>query len=333
MNKNAFEMKSLGKLHSLRTGTVWASVSGNGEPVVVVLSGAGTVAMDYYMIQNMLANDVTAIIYDRLGIGYSSFCNLPRTSRQVVEELKELLDAINVSPPFILVGHSLGGMYARHFARLYPGSVSGMVLLDPAHEDYDLFMPAALNRRRKVPSAKEKERQLMRQKPREAPSMLVRVARNHIGKWILERIPMIAKYRETYKRLFAEEMKGWPVEIANQLVHAHVDVEWGLSGIQEASNAYAVFEEVRKTGPIPDVSTIILCSMRIDGFKKMVLRGESEEEIAGEIAAKKKLYEYYLSSLSYGRLVEVEAGHVTLPFRHPEMVQAAVRELIARMTI
>jgi len=333
MGKNIGEIpiSSMGKLYPLKNGNVWASVVGSGKPVVIILSGAGTVAMDYYMIQQMLSKDTTAIIYDRLGTGYSSLCNLPRTSRQVVEEMKELLDVMKVSLPCILVGHSLGGMYARHFATLYPQYVSGLVLLDPAHEDYDLFMPEELNRRRKVPSAEEKQRQLRKQKPRASPSILVRIARNHIGKWILEHIPVIAKYRETYKRLFAEEMKNWPVEIVSQLVSAHVDVEWGLNGIQEASNAYAVFEEVRNVGPVPDVPTIILCSMQIDSFKKMVLRGETEELISGEIDGKKRLYEYYLGPLSYGKLVEVEAGHLSMPFRHPEMVQSAVMELRARL--
>lgn len=286
-NVEKHRLKSLGKTCELRTGSVWAAIVGTGGPAVVVLSGAGTVAIDYYMIQQLLAKDATVLIYDRLGTGFSALCNLPRTSKQVVEELKELLQFVKLPGPYILVGHSLGGLYARHFTTLYPRDVVGLVLLDPAHEDYDLFMPEELNRLGKVPSAQEKQRLIGRMRPTHGPGLLARIVRNPVGKWLLERVPAIAKYRDTYVRLFTEEMKNWPPEIATELVTAHVDLEWGVNGLREASNAYAVFEEVRNAGSIPNVPTKILCSMQTDGFRRAVLRGETEELIAAEIEGKR----------------------------------------------
>ena len=69
--------------------------------------------------------------------------DLPRRSAEVIDELRALLTVADVPAPY-LVGHSLGGLYARHYAQRYPGEVSGLVLLDPAHEDYNAYMPKDL---------------------------------------------------------------------------------------------------------------------------------------------------------------------------------------------
>ena len=70
--------------------------------------------------------------------------DLPRTSGEVIDELRALLHVAEVPAPYLMVGHSLGGLYARHYAQRYPGEVSGLVLLDPAHEDYNAYMPKEL---------------------------------------------------------------------------------------------------------------------------------------------------------------------------------------------
>lgn len=106
----------------------------DGSPTVVFIALAGTVGLDYYVLQQKVSDKCSAFIYDRMWIGYSSYCILPRTSKVVVEELHELWEIAKLRKPFIIVGHSLGGLYARHFAILYQNDVFGLVLLDPAHE-------------------------------------------------------------------------------------------------------------------------------------------------------------------------------------------------------
>jgi hypothetical protein len=92
-------------------------------------------------------------------------------------------------------------------------------------------------------------------------------------------------------------------------------------------NVYAIYEEVRKTGEVANITTTILCSMRTDGFKRVVLLGESEDQLAAEIAGKKKLYEAYLSKMENGKLIEVDSGHVNMPFRSAEIVLQAAKEM------
>src|SRR5215218_8769332 len=118
--------------------------SGSGDPAVVFLAGGGAVGLDYLNLQQRAAELATSVIYDRAGTGWSQRVDLPRASAEVIEELRALLTAAEVPTPYVLVGHSLGGLYARHYAQRYPGEVSGLVLLDPAHEDYNAYMPKQL---------------------------------------------------------------------------------------------------------------------------------------------------------------------------------------------
>ncbi len=91
-----------------------------------------------------LSRDLTTVLYDRAGTGWSGVVPLPRTVEQVAGELARLLDALAVSSPFILVGHSLGGAYAQRVARDLGKDVAAVVLLDPVHRDWNRTMPPEL---------------------------------------------------------------------------------------------------------------------------------------------------------------------------------------------
>ena len=137
----------VGHYHALGDRRLWLYRAGSGGPTVVFLAGAGTVGLDYYNVHARAAELATAVTYDRAGTGWSDRVPLPRSSAEVTGELHELLGAADLSPPYVFVGHSLGGLYARHYATRFQGEVSGLVLLDPAHEDYNAFMPPELTER------------------------------------------------------------------------------------------------------------------------------------------------------------------------------------------
>src|SRR6266581_6635382 len=90
--------------------------SGRGSPAVVFLPGGGAVGLDYLNVQQRAAELTTSVLYDRAGTGWSDRVELPRSSAQVTDELRELLRTADVPAPHLLVGHSLGGLYARHYA-------------------------------------------------------------------------------------------------------------------------------------------------------------------------------------------------------------------------
>ncbi len=109
--------------------------TGSGSPTVVIDGGAGTWSIFYAYVQKALAPEVRVCTYDRAGLGWSDVGPLPRTSARMAEELHHLLHAAGVSPPLLLVGHSLGGYTVRVYQHRYPEEVGGLVLVDAAHED------------------------------------------------------------------------------------------------------------------------------------------------------------------------------------------------------
>ena len=325
-NGKIISKPDIGKKINLKNGEIWASVAGRGSPTVVFLSGAGTVGLDYFELQQKVSTKSTAFIYDRMGIGYSSSCILPRSSKMIIEELHDLLEIAQLPKPFILVGHSLGGLYARHFATLYKKDVLGLVLLDPAHEDYNRFMPVELNKLRKIPINDQNSRP-KKQKIYKSSGLLLIIASYSLGRTILSILPMVRKYQKIYRELFTEELKEWPNEIKEKLINDHANIQWLLAGSRESVNVDDLYEEMRNVGPIPNIPTTILCSMEIDAFRRVVLAGETDDLIAKEIEGKKMLYQEYLSSLTEGKLIELRSGHVNMPFRYPDAAALAIKEM------
>lgn len=110
--------------------------SGQGAPTVVLEAGLTGTSQTWSRVQSELARTHRVVAYDRAGLGQSEPSARPRTSRAIVEELREALRSVGVGPPYILVGHSAGGLHARVFAGLYPAEVAGLVLVDPGPEDF-----------------------------------------------------------------------------------------------------------------------------------------------------------------------------------------------------
>ncbi len=109
--------------------------SGEGGPTVILDSGAGAPGYAWSHIQPELAKFTRACWYDRAGEGWSDPGPYPRTSAAIAQDLHALLTRANVAPPYVLVGHSFGGLNVRVYNGLYTNDVAGMVLVDSAHED------------------------------------------------------------------------------------------------------------------------------------------------------------------------------------------------------
>jgi pimeloyl-ACP methyl ester carboxylesterase len=80
-----------------------------------------------------ISKDTTTFAYNRPGYGSSDPVSTPRDGLHIVDELRMLLQSKDVNPPYILVGHSLGGLYVQLFARRYPDEVSALILVDSTH--------------------------------------------------------------------------------------------------------------------------------------------------------------------------------------------------------
>ena len=98
-------------------------------------SGNGNFSLNWGRVPREVAKFTRVCTYDRAGLGWSDRSPQPRTAHNLVEDLHTLLERSGVEPPYVLVGHSLGGMLIRLYAHEHPDQVAGMVLVDSAHEE------------------------------------------------------------------------------------------------------------------------------------------------------------------------------------------------------
>ena len=119
------------KIVDVGTHDLHAVVAGEGMPTVVIDGGIGAGSEDYRPLQERVAARTTVVTYDRAGYGSSEPGPLPRDSRTEADELRAMLHELGVARPYVLVGHSLGGLNMEVYAHRYPDEVAGLVLLDP----------------------------------------------------------------------------------------------------------------------------------------------------------------------------------------------------------
>ena len=102
-----------------------------GQPTVVFVSGLGEGVEAWKLVQPQVAQLTRTVSYDRAGLGQSEMEEARPTFQRVAAQLHTLLQNAGIKPPYVLVGHSIGGPHIRMFAGLYPSEVAGLVYVDP----------------------------------------------------------------------------------------------------------------------------------------------------------------------------------------------------------
>jgi pimeloyl-ACP methyl ester carboxylesterase len=121
-----------GRLISIGTHRLHLNCAGEGRPAVVFDAALGASSLSWSLVHPEVARVTRACVYDRAGFGWSEAGTMPRTAGRIADELHQLLRAGDVQPPYVLVGHSFGGLVMRLFTARHRADVAGLVLIEPA---------------------------------------------------------------------------------------------------------------------------------------------------------------------------------------------------------
>jgi len=128
MDATAYPMA--GQLIDVGGHSLHLRCTGSGSPTVVLQPGGGEMSSNLGWITPAVARDTRVCVYDRAGRGWSEPADTPQDGNQIATDLHTLLQRAHVPGPYVLAGHSFGGLYVLSFAARYPDQVAGMVLVD-----------------------------------------------------------------------------------------------------------------------------------------------------------------------------------------------------------
>ncbi len=128
LDANAYPMP--GQLIDVGGHSLHLSCTGSGAPTVVLEAGGGEMSANMGWIAPAVARTTRVCVYDRAGRGWSQPADTPQDGHQIATDLHTLLRNANIPGPYVLAGHSFGGLYVLAYAASYPDEVAGMVLVD-----------------------------------------------------------------------------------------------------------------------------------------------------------------------------------------------------------
>jgi pimeloyl-ACP methyl ester carboxylesterase len=273
------------------------------QPAVILESGGGVPAFGWHLVQPQIARFARVCSYDRAGYGWSDAPLSPvRTSLQIATELHTLLHNAGVAPPYILVGHSLGGFNIRVFNAQYPDEVAGAVFVDSSHED---------QLKRMTPGLKK-----MSDKSLKSFQWRVRLLRLAIHCGTMRAVQSMQAREETLAPEFMEELNYL------QRKDAYISAVTGeLNAFDESVN------EVRNSGSFGDKPVIVLTAGKFPPTP-----GISKEESDAFLQLWIHELQPKLARLSTQGKQEVVSGsdHM-IPFRAPQAVVDAVQQVFQKV--
>ncbi|MGD2035914.1 MAG: alpha/beta hydrolase [Bacteroidales bacterium] len=110
---------------------------GQNKPAVILESGIGDggTMSGWNVVQDKVKDFAQVCLYDRAGLGKSEKGPDPRNTVQIANELHTLLEVSKIEPPYIMVGHSMGGLHIQTYAMIYPDNIAAMVFVDPTPKE------------------------------------------------------------------------------------------------------------------------------------------------------------------------------------------------------
>jgi pimeloyl-ACP methyl ester carboxylesterase len=287
-----------GKLVDIGGFRLHLNCVGQGTPTVVMDAGGSAPSIAWGLVPSEIAKLTRVCTYDRAGFGWSDpNLRTPRSSQQSVDELHLLLTKAEINPPYILVGHSLGGVNMRLYASQYPEDVVGLMLVDSSHENQ---MTSELWRRTKMLSWLYQVLRVVSQ---------VGLLR-FIGEMNL--LPILEGIKQ--------EIKKYPLEV-QALFDAFKSFcylpDYWATASSELANIKKSFEEVRSVTSLGSLPLIVLS------------QGSKDSKMSDERFQQWASLQLDLTKLSSNsqRVIAENSGHL-VQLDQPELVISAVQWLI-----
>lgn len=296
-----------GQMIDLGTHRLHLRTFGTGGPVVVLEAGAGSSGLVWSLVAPAVARFVQVVIVDRAGYGWSEPGPLPRTSERAVAELKLALQKAGIAGPYILVGHSFGGLTMRIFAAQHPELVAGLVLVDATHEDErtDRFPAEHIKGQRMLPK-------LMRTMTLLSRFGVVR---------LMTKLGALGDLQQLANRLEAAT--------GRTLISQSIRTSALAAAASEMGSIEESYSLARQGGALGSLPLVVL----MHGKPGPVMPGTSPEAAAQSEAMLMTVAHEMAQLSTRGRLVVAhESGH-EIHLTEPELVVAAIADVLAAAAV
>ncbi|MBP6869280.1 alpha/beta hydrolase [Candidatus Babeliales bacterium] len=286
------------KLHMIDAG-----IAVEGQPTVVIDAGAGCNSLDWSLVQPEIAKFARVITYDRAGYAWSDASPLPRTSKNAMDELHTMLHNAGVQGPYILVGHSLGGINVRLFASKYPDEVAGVVLVDSSHEDQldRLSIP---------------DRSLMYK---------VLLGATYLG------IPRLSYYIPSVKESTDRAIAIFPLEIQNVYCSQKSTIKYLNALISEMFLFKQSFDQLKEDGGLLGDKPLTVISQGKQLTLEQVKGWITPEQLETQNRVWPELQADLATKSSRGKLIVAENSSHMINYDRPDVIIEAVREMVEEL--
>lgn len=289
------------KLHINSTG------ERENKPTLVIEGGGGMASQYYHWLSEGLKDNMRVVRYDRAGIGYSDASNTPRDPETIGRELHTLLEKAGELPPYIMLGHSLGGPYIRVFTELYPDEVKGMFLLDTTHPD----------RAARIPSI-----------PKESSFKFKSMVWMYEAQGILADLGIMMLYDKLTGPILNREMEGLPDEINNRTKDFLYFGKYLRAMGKEIEHYHTTLERAGKTndfGTLPvRIFTDAIGEIPEDVYQNYLAKGIDLRETQ---IKSMKMQEELVNLSTNSKITKLNGNHISI-FTRKENAEIICKEIL-----
>lgn len=266
---------------------------------LVIEMGLGAVIGEWLHVAEKLASEYTVLLYER-----SRNADIPRTPENIAAELHALLQKLGCAEKIAIVAHSQGGLYAQQFVRMYPDTISGIVLLDPLSAN-DKRYKELLTPQEQKKSGFDKSSNLV---------IMEKLARLHLGfiiKSVMKKAPPFYYYN------------GFSTDASEYILNAITKPELYKSAVAEYSLAHEdnCIDTLRKKNGFPDIPLVLITHTTEFSIRETMEFGHTTREFAEKVEDiwQSLMKEYLLFSTKSKWLQAKNSGHF-IHLTEPELI-------------